>query len=73
MQPAATIGFHVNFFQDYGSSVVKSVTVNMSQFQTRIDFGISAKALAFELSALQTSTPLRLHGFTIESRLQRKV
>jgi hypothetical protein len=71
--PSATIGFHINFFQDYGSSVVKSVTMNCSQFQTRIDFGISAKALAYEMSSLQTSVPLRLHGFTVESRLQRRV
>lgn len=71
--PSATLTFKVNFFQDFGASIVKGVTVNASQFQTRIDYGISAKSIAFEFSSLQTNSVLKLHGFTIESRLQRKV
>ena len=71
--PSSTLTFQCNFFQDFGSSIVKSVTINCSQFQTRIDYGISAKSLAFELSSFQSNQKLTLHGFTIESRLQRKV
>lgn len=68
-----TVGFNINFFQDYGSSIVLSTTFTIGTFQNRIDFGIPAKSLAFELSGLQTTVPLKIHGFTIESRLQRKV
>lgn len=71
--PNATMIFHVNFFQDFGASIVKSVTIVASQFQTRIDYGISAKSLAFEFSSFQTNQVLRLHGYTIESRIQRNV
>lgn len=71
--PSSTMVFGVNFFQDYGSSVVLGTTMILSQFQNRIDFGISAKSVTFEMSNLQTSQRLRIHGFTIESRLQRRV
>lgn len=70
---SGTMTFNINFFQDFGSSIVKSVTLNEANFQQRIDFGISAKSLAFEISTVQTNSVLRLHGFTIESRLQRRV
>lgn len=71
--PSVTLTMNINFFQDFGSSVVKSVSMSIGSFQARIDFGISAKSLAFEASNLQNSFPFKLHGFTIESRLQRKV
>lgn len=71
---SSTLVFGVNFFQDYGSSVVLGTTIVLSQFQTRIDFGIqNAKSVAFELSNLQTALPLRIHGFTVESRFTRRV
>lgn len=63
----------INFFQDYGSSKVLQTTMVIGQFQNRIDFGIPAKALAYELSSFQTSSALQINGFTVESRLQRKV
>ncbi len=70
---SSTLTFGVNFFQDYGSSVVLGTTIVLSQFQNRIDFGVSAKSLAFEMSNLQSSIPLRIHGFTVESRFLRRV
>lgn len=68
-----TLILPVNFFQDYGSSVVLGSTVVLGSFQNRIDFGVSAKSLAFEMSNLQTAVPLKIHGFTIESRFLRGV
>lgn len=69
---SSTLVFGVNFYQDYGSSVVLGTTIVLSQFQNRIDFGIQgAKSVAFEMSNLQTALPLRIHGFTIESRFTR--
>lgn len=71
--PGTTYSIPLKFYQDYGSSVVYSVTMSLGAFQDRLDFGISAKSLAFELYNLSANSPLRLYGFTIESRLQRRV
>ncbi len=71
--PSATLTFSVNFYQDYGTSIVLGSTIVLSQFQNRIDFGISAKSLAFEMANIQTSVPLKINGFTIESRYLRRV
>lgn len=69
---SSTLVFGVNFFQDYGVTVVLGTTIVLSQFQNRIDFGIQqAKSVAFEMSNFQTTLPLRIHGFTIESRFSR--
>lgn len=71
--PGNSLGVKINFFQDYGPSIVYSTTMVLNQFQTRIDFGIPAKAISFEMSAIQTNIPLRVYGFSIESRYQRGV
>ena len=70
---STTIAISINFYQDYGSTIVLGRTMVISQFQSRIDYGICAKSLAFEMYAIQTSNVFRLDGFTIESRLQRRV
>lgn len=68
-----TFTMPLNFYQDYGLSTTYQTTFVLSEFQKRIDFGIPAKSLAFELFNLNTNSPLRLYGFTIESRMQRRV
>lgn len=70
---SSTLTFNINFYQDYGSSIVLSATFPLSQFQNRYDYGVSAKSLAFEMYNIQTSSVLRLYGFTIESRFMRRV
>ena len=70
---SATILNSVNLFQDYGPSIVQSITLSLGAFQERIDFGISGKSLAFEMYSLPTIAPIRINGFTIEQRMQRKV
>jgi len=70
---SATLTCPINFYQDYGSSIVKSTTMGIGPFQQRIDFGISAKALAFDFAAVSNVAPLQIDGFTIEQRMQRKV
>jgi hypothetical protein len=70
----ATLSSKINFYQDYGTSIVLATTLNLGAFQERIDYGISGKSLAYEMISVNTSNSvLRIHGFTIESRLQRKV
>jgi len=68
-----TFPMPMNFYQDYGPSIVLSISFALGAFQDRNDFGISAKALAFEIFALPNSSPLKIHGFTIEQRMQRNV
>lgn len=69
----STLNMPVNFYQDYGTSQVLQTTFSLGAFQNRIDFGISAKSMAFELANLSTNSPLKIHGFTVEHRLQRRV
>lgn len=71
--PGTTFVAPVKFYQDYGTSVVYSETLVMNSYQTRIDFGIQATALAFEFFCNQTAAVLKIPGFTVESRLQRRV
>lgn len=66
-----TVGININFFSNYGTSIVLGSSMFFNPSQSRIDFGISAKSMAFEMSANSASTGLRLHGYTIEHRYQR--
>jgi hypothetical protein len=68
-----TMSWAVDFFQDYGTSLVYSTTMVSQLFQNRIDFGIPAKGLQFELIGSSSTDIVRLHGYTIESRYQRSV
>lgn len=63
----------VNFLQDYGASIVLTRHMGQAQFQSRIDFGISAKSLSFLMVHSNASLPLVVNGWTVESRLQRMV
>jgi hypothetical protein len=69
---AATQVFKVNAYQDYGTSIVLATTLVNGSFQNRVDFGISAKAVSFEIINMSSSSPLKIHGYTVESRRQRK-
>lgn len=71
--PSATLSIPVNFYQDYGSSTVLQSTLVIGDFQQRLEFGICAKALAFEMHQAATNVPLRIYGYTLEERLQRSV
>lgn len=71
--PGSTLSIPVNFYQDYGASKVLSTTLVIGEFQSRLEYGISAKAIAFEMYYVSQAVPLKLHGYTIEERLQRKV
>lgn len=70
---AATLISKINFYQDYGASIVKSVTMPLNEFQERIDYGVAAKSLTFEISLQSLSQTFTMFGYTLEQRLQRKV
>jgi hypothetical protein len=60
-------------FADYGNTHQIERSIYKNQFQTRIDFGIPAKALAAEFFYLDPNSSLKLFGFTLEYRIQRTV
>lgn len=67
----ATVSFNVNFFADYGSSVVLSRTPQWKGFQYRMDFGIPGKSMAFEMSKNSATTMIKFHGFGVDYRFLR--
>jgi hypothetical protein len=63
----------IKLYQDYGSSVQATRYIMQTPFQSRIDFGLSAKSMSFELSNFSSADTVRLHGWVIHYRFQRNV
>lgn len=68
-----TSSFNIKMYPNYGSSVGFTATMYANPFQSRIDFGLSARSLAFELSNNSASDSVKLHGYVLEYRMQRNV
>lgn len=67
-----TQSFNANLYLNQSDTAALGTTIPTTQYQTRIDFGLPGKGLSVEL--IEGSTlPLRLNGYTIESRFQRNV
>jgi hypothetical protein len=62
-----------NFRTNFGSSIQLTRTMYQNPFQSRIDFGLSAKSLSVEMTQVSASLPFKVYGWTVESRLQRPV
>lgn len=62
----------VNFYTNQGNSAVLTRTIVQSEFQNRIDYGISSKDLSPEF-IFAADSPLRLNGYTLAHRFQRDV
>jgi hypothetical protein len=69
----ATVPLVIDFFRNYGATVALSRTMYSTPFQSRIDYGLSAKSLSFRLSESSATTQIKVHGYTIEYRYQRGV
>lgn len=69
----ATIPIQVDFHKDYGSSTVLGLTTFESPFQSRLEFGIPAKSLAFTLYRFSLTEKFVFHGYTLAYRFQRNV
>lgn len=61
----------INLRSNFNSSNVVSQTIYQNPFQTRIDFGIAARSIQAQVIHNSASLPVRLYGFTFESRFQR--
>ncbi len=60
----------VNFYQDYGSSIVLTIPIQQTPFQSRIEFGIPAKSLSVEY-VMGSTYALTLHGWVLQDRFLR--
>lgn len=68
-----TVMMTINFRKDEQPDIVLTRTIQLDMYQTRIDFGIPAKSLSVEFIVSGSSFPVKLNGFTVEARLQRRV
>lgn len=64
---------NMTFQQDFGNTIQVARTMYQNPFQSRIDFGISARSIQASMYHYSASLPLVINGFTVESRFQRSV
>lgn len=73
-QSGVTGVINVEVFADYNrSSAQATFAVYQDQFQTRADFGVQGKAVAFKMSHSNVSLPLLINGYDVQRRYLRKV
>lgn len=63
----------MNFYTNFSASSSLTRTMYQQPYQSRIDFGLSAKSIQAEMFHVSASLPLKINGFTFESRFQRNV
>lgn len=69
-----TTVINVGFFANHGlSAPVLSRSMYGATWQTRIDFGIPAKSIAFEFSHFSNTQHLQINGYALGARFQRDV
>lgn len=69
-----TTVINVQFFANHGlSAPVLERTMYGATWQSRIDFGVSAKSLAFEFSHFSNTQSLQINGYALGARYQRDV
>jgi hypothetical protein len=73
-QSGVTGVINVEVVKDFNrSSVQATFAVYQSEFQTRADFGVMAKAVAFKMYHNNVSLPLTINGYDVQRRFLRKV
>lgn len=63
----------VKVLSDYSDTTKATFAIYQNQFQTRRDFGVQGKAIAFEMAHNNASLPFDLYGFTVQRRYIRNV
>lgn len=72
--PGASTAINLNFTQDFDHSTISATgAIYQNPFQTRLDFGVPAKAINFQAFFSSATLPFRINGFAFESRFQRNV
>lgn len=69
-----TVAINVNLFKNYNSTnIAYTGTIFQSVYQTRLDFGISARTIAMQFVHSSASMPFKINSYAFESRYQRSV
>lgn len=68
-----TQGITLTFKTNFGNTVQLTRSMYQNPYQSRIDFGLSARSLQASMYHYSASLSLKINGFTIESRYQRSV
>lgn len=71
--PGTSTPVNVGFYTDYGTTLQLSRVMYQAPFQTRIDFGLSGRAISMEFAHFSASENIRIPGYTIEYRFLRNV
>lgn len=67
----ATSVWNIAIYANYASIASQTFAQGGLSFQSRSDFGVSAKAISINFATATASDSLKLQGFTVESRFQR--
>jgi len=70
--PSTSLAVTLNLKSDYGISNVYSTTFIISRFQTRKDFGVSARSLSVEW-IIRSDSSVTINGYAIHARYLRSV
>ncbi len=62
----------INLYSDYSSGASNTISTDLSQFQSRKEIGVSARALSIEW-IIKSTTQVVINGYTVESRYLRDV
>lgn len=70
----ATGEIKAKVLSDYDPETTRATfSIYQNDFQTRADFGVGARSIAFELSHAHVSCPFLMNGYTVQRRFLRKV
>lgn len=73
-QASATTPITINFLPNYGTSSSLGVSIFANAtFQSRVDFGLSAKSLSAQMTTSSSTEKIKILGYTIEGRYLRSV
>lgn len=71
---ASTTPITGKFYSDYDQSTIQGTfAIGATIFQSRVDFGISAKSIAIEYNHFSSTEPFVLQGFALGQRFLRNV
>lgn len=69
-----TQAINLNFLKNYATNTFAATgTIYQNVYQSRLDFGISARSIAAQIYHASSTLPFKMNAFTFESRFQRSV
>lgn len=68
-----TQGITLTFKTNFGSTAQLTRSMYQNPYQSRVDFGLSARSIQVSAYHFSASLPLKVNGFSFESRFQRDV